>query len=62
MTRTFTCAACGRQFESDATDEEAEREFTVTFPRHADHETAIVCDLCYDDFKAWYTDYLGERT
>ena len=49
MSDKFTCAECGGKFDKAWSDEEAEAEYTATFPDEiaAGVERAVVCDYCY---------------
>ena len=53
MSRTCTCAACGKEFESAWSQEEARAEFDARFPdAPADDELVVVCDACYQGMEA----------
>lgn len=43
----FTCAYCLGTFEKGWTDEEAEAEMKMVFPRFKAEDCAQVCDKCY---------------
>lgn len=44
---TYTCARCGKSFESDWTDEEAQAEAAEKFDAEELEDAAVVCDDCY---------------
>jgi DNA-directed RNA polymerase subunit RPC12/RpoP len=46
---TYTCAACGEEFENGWTDEEAEAEYQAAFTGDAEAGAPkdTVCDDCY---------------
>ncbi len=51
MTRQWKCSECGEVFDSDTTDEEAQKEYEANFPKDVYGDTPgdirIVCDECY---------------
>lgn len=45
---TYQCAICGKTFEYNWTDEEAEEELKINFgPNMKKEECDLVCDDCY---------------
>lgn len=48
MGETYVCEMCGEVYESDWTQEEAEKEFEDNFPYHLDEPKSVVCDDCYE--------------
>lgn len=49
---SYTCDACGDEFEKGWSDDEADRELAVTFPGAEKAQCAIVCDDCYQRLMA----------
>lgn len=49
--RTFVCAYCGEQFETDRTEEECKEEAKVNFPDWDYEDKAVVCSPCYEKLK-----------
>ena len=56
MKRTYTCAACGGQFQKVGTDDRANDEALANFGTanaSSDPNMAEVCDDCYREFMEW---------
>lgn len=45
--RVITCEGCGKTFESEWTEEEANREMIKNFGEVAEEDRAVVCHACY---------------
>jgi DNA-directed RNA polymerase subunit RPC12/RpoP len=43
----YTCAHCGKEFESEWSDAEAHAEFDDAFPGADIGDAAVLCDDCY---------------
>ncbi len=49
---TYRCSLCHHEFATGWTEEEAREEQNENYPGLKNEDAAIVCDGCYDIFRA----------
>jgi hypothetical protein len=49
----FTCAECGETHEKGWSDEEAAAEHIALYGRRPDPDAGVLCDDCFEGFRAW---------
>lgn len=56
-TRTFHCARCQIDYETESPVEEVQKEFEQNLPGDTNDETVSLCDDCYDFAMAWIAEH-----